>query len=169
MLQRTPYIIGGFHMALLVPELLQRYYPFPKRIHFFRDGGPTCRGRARGTGGLCDSPLEGGVSCELVSGNPDFDVRKKREQASKSQVRSVSCCGLTIINFYVEHAHGREQLDAGKVFRGFQEIRAAIWRPSCRAYPAANQKLTNFCTLYAIRAMRARVRARPPKFRAFEP
>ena len=30
-------------------------FPFPKRIHVFRDGGPTCRGRARGTDGLCDS------------------------------------------------------------------------------------------------------------------
>jgi hypothetical protein len=49
----------------------------------------------------------------------------------------------------VERASGREQLDAGKVFRGFREIRGAIWRTSCRAYPVANQRLTNFCTLNA--------------------
>ena len=44
------------HSALLLTGSSVRY---PKRPHFFRDGGPTCRARARGTDGLCDSPLEG--------------------------------------------------------------------------------------------------------------
>jgi hypothetical protein len=33
-----------------------------------------------------DSLLEEGVSCELVSGNADFDVRKKENGRPKSQV-----------------------------------------------------------------------------------
>ena len=32
-----------------------------------------------------DSPLEGGVSCELVSGNPDFNVRKKENGRPKAK------------------------------------------------------------------------------------
>ena len=38
-----------------------------------------------GTDGLHDSPLEEGVSCELVSGNPDFDVRKKQNRRPKAK------------------------------------------------------------------------------------
>jgi hypothetical protein len=32
-----------------------------------------------------DSPLEGGVTCELVSGNPDFNVRKKENGRPKAK------------------------------------------------------------------------------------
>ena len=36
-----------------------------------------------------DSPLEEGVSCELVSGNPDFNVRKKRTGVQKPSLISI--------------------------------------------------------------------------------
>ena len=39
--------------------------------------------------GACDSPLEEGVSCELVSGNPDFNVRKKRTGVQKPSLISI--------------------------------------------------------------------------------
>ena len=32
-----------------------------------------------------DSSLEGGVTCELVSGNPDFNVRKKENGRPKAK------------------------------------------------------------------------------------
>ena len=32
-----------------------------------------------------DSPVEGGVTCELVSGNPDFNVRKKENGRPKAK------------------------------------------------------------------------------------
>jgi len=32
-----------------------------------------------------DSLLEGGVTCELVSGNPDFNVRKKENGRPKAK------------------------------------------------------------------------------------
>jgi hypothetical protein len=34
---------------------------------------------------VADSPLEGGVTCELVSGNPDFNVRKKENGRPKAK------------------------------------------------------------------------------------
>jgi hypothetical protein len=34
---------------------------------------------------VCDSLLEGGVTCELVSGNPDFNVRKKENGRPKAK------------------------------------------------------------------------------------
>jgi hypothetical protein len=34
---------------------------------------------------FADSPLEEGVTCELVSGNPDFNVRKKENGRPKAK------------------------------------------------------------------------------------
>ena len=34
---------------------------------------------------VIDSPLEEGVTCELVSGNPDFNVRKKENGRPKAK------------------------------------------------------------------------------------
>ena len=38
---------------------------------------------------FADSPVEEGVSCELVSGNPDFNVRKKRTGVQKPSLISI--------------------------------------------------------------------------------
>ena len=56
-------------------------FPFPKRIHFFRDGGPTCRARARGTDGLYDSPLEGAGFELLVPRITDDGFETPRSRA----------------------------------------------------------------------------------------
>jgi len=60
---------------------------------YLSDGNRGClnpfhgnpRGRRRPSGFAVDSPQEGGVTCELVSGNPDFNVRKKENGRPKAK------------------------------------------------------------------------------------
>src|SRR5262249_28715880 len=60
---------------------------------------------------------------EPVSENPRF-LSKTESAGVQNQVRSEACCALTIINF----CRARLVRDAGKVFRGFRNIKTTLLR-----------------------------------------